>query len=748
MEPLQPDDPQTLGNYRLLGQLGVGGMGRVYLARSPGGRTVAVKVVRQDLAADQAFRQRFRHEVDIARAVSGRYTAPVVDADPDAPLPWLATAYVLGPDLTDVVAAHGALPEHTVRALGAGLAAALQEIHAAGLIHRDLKPSNVLLAADGPRVIDFGIARAVDGSRLTQTGVVVGSPGYMPPEQALGRPVDGSGDVFSLGAVLAFAATGRNVFGDSAAPAALLYQVVHEAPDLTGTPQMLTGLIRACLAKDPAQRPSPAEILQSLAPDGTGAVLADWLPSSVSSTIATHASRILDLETPASGNTPVTVPAPAAPVSQGFGPAPTTLNTPEATAVPVPVPVPATPSRRRFLGIAGGAAGVAVVGGGAAWLITRDNGTSTSASDAKSKKKRTRPVPEVFTTPPNGVAPRPLWHEKAAGLTRNYGEAPQAFGDIFVVVGSTTAGHDVKSGKQRWARKDLASATDKVTVSGNTLYLPGQQFDGAIVGYDIRTGKESWRTRLGGKMSSDVHVAAVDGNRIYAIADLVDGEADKQLNNIVAVDIRTRKLLWSEQRDAGTEEYVELNVGGGCIAYTHGSLDDSKYNLTVRDAKGGHQLWNRKIADDEVKPTVFGGLIYLGGPNELRAVDLKTGHDRWALPAKGRRGFRRPSVLGGVLYVMDYDGGVWAADPKTGEKHWMEDLGDRPFGDQMVRAGDSLYIGSVFDGGGIYALNARTGKYRWDYNDGVKDNAEWELTQAGNRLLVAHADELYALPAV
>lgn len=524
--------------------------------------------------------------------------------------------------------------------------------------------------------------------------------------------------------------------------------MVHEAPDLTGTPQMLTGLIRACLAKDPAQRPSPAEILQSLAPDGTGAVLADWLPSSVSSTIATHASRILDLETPASGNTPVTVPAPAAPVSQGFGPAPTTLNTPEATAVPVPVPVPATPSRRRFLGIAGGAAGVAVVGGGAAWLITRDNGTSTSASDAKSKKKRTRPVPEVFTTPPNGVAPRPLWHEKAAGLTRNYGEAPQAFGDIFVVVGSTTAGHDVKSGKQRWARKDLASATDKVTVSGNTLYLPGQQFDGAIVGYDIRTGKESWRTRLGGKMSSDVHVAAVDGNRIYAIADLVDGEADKQLNNIVAVDIRTRKLLWSEQRDAGTEEYVELNVGGGCIAYTHGSLDDSKYNLTVRDAKGGHQLWNRKIADDEVKPTVFGGLIYLGGPNELRAVDLKTGHDRWALPAKGRRGFRRPSVLGGVLYVMDYDGGVWAADPKTGEKHWMEDLGDRPFGDQMVRAGDSLYIGSVFDGGGIYALNARTGKYRWDYNDGVKDNAEWELTQAGNRLLVAHADELYALPAV
>jgi serine/threonine protein kinase len=177
MEPLQSDDPQELGSYRLLRVLGSGGMGRVYLARSPGGRTVAVKVVRPELAADRDFRQRFRHEVDIAKAVSGRYTAPVVDAAPDATIPWLATAYVLGPDLTDVVATHGALPEHTVRALGAGLAAALQEIHAAGLIHRDLKPSNVLLAADGPRVIDFGIARAVDGNRMTQTGVVVGSPG-------------------------------------------------------------------------------------------------------------------------------------------------------------------------------------------------------------------------------------------------------------------------------------------------------------------------------------------------------------------------------------------------------------------------------------------------------------------------------------------------------------------------------------------------------------------------------------------
>jgi hypothetical protein len=296
-------------------------MGRVYLARSPGGRTVAVKVVRPDLAADAGFRERFRHEVEIAKAVSGRYTAPVVDADPDASLPWLATSYVLGPDLTDVVAGHGALPERTVRALAVGLAAALQEVHAAGLIHRDLKPSNVLLAADGPRVIDFGIARAVDGSRMTQTGVVVGSPGYMSPEQAQGKDVGTAGDVFSLGAVLAFAATGRGAYGDGASShAALLYQIVHGEPDLTGVPQSLLGLVRACLMKDPAQRPAPAQIVTSLAPQGVGPVLTDWLPSAVASTIATHAAGILDLDAPES-----------APAVASFGPAPTMTAGPGAS---------------------------------------------------------------------------------------------------------------------------------------------------------------------------------------------------------------------------------------------------------------------------------------------------------------------------------------------------------------------------------------------------------------------------------
>ncbi|WSL48386.1 serine/threonine-protein kinase [Streptomyces sp. NBC_01267] len=740
MEPLQPDDPQTLGNYRLLGQLGVGGMGRVYLARSPGGRTVAVKVVRQDLAADQAFRQRFRHEVDIARAVSGRYTAPVVDADPDAPLPWLATAYVLGPDLTDVVAAHGALPEHTVRALGAGLAAALQEIHAAGLIHRDLKPSNVLLAADGPRVIDFGIARAVDGSRLTQTGVVVGSPGYMPPEQALGRPVDGSGDVFSLGAVLAFAATGRNVFGDSAAPAALLYQVVHEAPDLTGTPQMLTGLIRACLAKDPAQRPSPAEILQSLAPDGTGAVLADWLPSSVSSTIATHASRILDLETPASGNTPVTVPAPAAPVSQGFGPAPTTLNTPGATAVPVPVP--ATPSRRRFLGIAGGAAGVAVVGGGAAWLITRDNGTSTSASDAKSKKKRTRP--ETFTTPPPGTAPQVLWHKSVSVDTLSTDQRLLVRDGALLISGDPLVSYDVTTGKHLWSRAGITPAGSPLLVSAGKLFLLSTEYDGDIVGLDLKTGKEAWRSRLGKEMTAMATIA-VDDNNVYVIASVDDGRIRDGLTAVAAVSHRTGRVVWKQTRDAGTDDYdVMGTAAGNRLVYT-----DSNYNLTVRETIKGNQLWSQKIGDQlEWTPEVHGGLVFLPGET-MRAVGVEHGAERWKLSPNGRRGFKEPRVVDGVLYAADYDQGVWAVNPMSGKKIWLcEETGARKAPTEYVRFGQTLYGASYDDAGGIFALDLTSGKSRWTYNDNKGTDEQWHIEVSGQRLLATHGGEVYALPAV
>jgi eukaryotic-like serine/threonine-protein kinase len=263
-DDLLPSDPESVGPYRLIRRLGTGGMGQVYLASSPGGRLVAVKVIRPELAADPGFRVRFEREVRAARSVSGMFTASVVDADVDGRPPWLATAYVPGPSLRDAVAEHGPLPPDVVLTLAAGLAEALVAIHAVGLVHRDLTPSNVLLAGDGPRVIDFGISRAADASVLTQTGVIMGSPGYFSPEQAEGRPVGSSGDVFSLGAVLAFAASGEGPFGTGPA-VALAFRVVNAAPNLSGVPQQLRPMIERCLAKDPAARPTPAELLASLA---------------------------------------------------------------------------------------------------------------------------------------------------------------------------------------------------------------------------------------------------------------------------------------------------------------------------------------------------------------------------------------------------------------------------------------------------------------------------------------------------
>ncbi|MEW2567074.1 serine/threonine-protein kinase [Streptomyces sp. NPDC047070] len=297
MRPLDVDEPTVVGPYRLLGRLGSGGMGRVYLGRSAGGRTVAVKIVHPHFALDEEFRARFRREVEAARRVGGAYTAPVLDADPDARIPWVATGYAAGPTLTAAVTDTGALADHSVRVLGAGLAEALTAVHGLGLVHRDVKPSNVLLTLDGPLLIDFGIARATDGTAsLTSTGVSIGSPGYMSPEQILGKGVTGAADVFSLGAVLAYAATGSSPFpGDSSA--ALLYKVVHEEPELGALSGALRETVAGCLAKDPSARPSPADLATALAPQGAARlVAAGWLPGPLVEQVSRSAVRLLNLE--------------------------------------------------------------------------------------------------------------------------------------------------------------------------------------------------------------------------------------------------------------------------------------------------------------------------------------------------------------------------------------------------------------------------------------------------------------------
>jgi eukaryotic-like serine/threonine-protein kinase len=293
IKDLRSSDPVSVGPYRLVGRLGAGGMGQVYLARSPGGRQVAIKVIKPELAEEREFRVRFAREVAAARNVSGMFTAAVVDADPDGPEPWMATAYVAGPSLLETEP----LPEQSVLTLAAGLAEGLGAIHRAGLVHRDLKPSNVLLASDGPRVIDFGISHALEGSMLTQTKTVMGTAGYMSPEQARGLVVGPASDVFSLGAVLTFAATGEGPFGVGPVHA-MIYRVVHEPPDLTRVPDGLRPVIEWCMAKAPGDRPTTGQLLGELAPR-VNEITGSWLPEQVSVTLGRYVRTTPNRVTPA-----------------------------------------------------------------------------------------------------------------------------------------------------------------------------------------------------------------------------------------------------------------------------------------------------------------------------------------------------------------------------------------------------------------------------------------------------------------
>ncbi|MCX5609723.1 serine/threonine protein kinase [Streptomyces sp. NBC_00047] len=354
-QPLAGDDPTTIAGYRLAAKLGAGGMGKVYLSYTPGGRPVAIKVIRPEFGEDAEFRRRFTQEVQSAQRVQGLFTAPVIDADTDSAQPWLATAYVPGPSLADAVVAHGALPVEAVLLLIAGMAEALHVIHGAGIVHRDLKPSNVLLAADGPRVIDFGIAYAADATSLTGSGVTIGTPSFMAPEQAAGRKVTPATDIFALGQVAAYAATGTPAFGEGTSHG-VLYRIVHEEPDLSGVPERLTELVTRCLAKDPEARPSLSEIIALCQAANAETVLRrpeDWLPAPVAADITVRAAAPAPVQTPPPPATAPAVPAytPTAPVAPatpppGFGPPPQQHTQPQQPqqppqSYPTPAPTPA-----------------------------------------------------------------------------------------------------------------------------------------------------------------------------------------------------------------------------------------------------------------------------------------------------------------------------------------------------------------------------------------------------------------------
>ncbi|MFF0474473.1 RodZ domain-containing protein [Streptomyces sp. NPDC004284] len=409
------DLPRRIGVYTVERELGAGGMGTVYLARSPGGRAVAVKVARPELAADPHFRRRFRAEVEAARRVGGFHTAPVVDADPDAKVPWLATAYIPGPTLAELIELQGPMDEGRLRSLGAALAEALQAVHACGLVHRDLKPGNIIMAEDGPRVLDFGIARAVESTRLTATGAAFGTPGYLAPEQAQGEDVGAAADVFALGAVLVAAAGGR-AFG-TGTPMGLMYRSVHEPADVSALPGELRPLVAACLSKDPADRPAPEELLRALRADaGAGPV-------------------------PAARPSPGPVPTPSPDPRRSPDPVPDASPdpvldadldpVPDANPDPVPVPVPNTlvlaapdrtrveppapagpPRRPRTVTLVIVAVAVTGALGGGLLAFTRQGdevkgaGPSVTASDSRSATASRSATTEA-SAPPTTTPPAP-----------------------------------------------------------------------------------------------------------------------------------------------------------------------------------------------------------------------------------------------------------------------------------------------------------------------------------------------------
>ncbi|MFI2032972.1 serine/threonine-protein kinase [Streptomyces buecherae] len=423
-------DPRQIAGYRLAAKLGSGGMGKVYLSYTPAGRPVAIKVVRPDLSEDPEFRDRFRREVAAAKRVHGLYTAPVIDAETEGDTPWLATAYVPGPSLQSVITDHGPLPVPTVLLLIAGMAEALAAVHEAGIVHRDFKPSNVLLAADGPRVIDFGISRAADASSLTGSGMTIGTPAFMAPEQAEATDITAATDIFALGQVACFAASGAPAFGDGT-PHGVLYRVVHKEPDLGGVPEELRELIGRCLAKEAADRPTPAEIIAMCRAASPGAELRrpeDWLPTVVAADLGHRSAS----PAPAAGVSPhdeTLARGRGADVSAHHGaadgaadgaaasgsgafdparrePAADHPNAPDRAPAPDPGAAAAPPGRagRRVAALVAAAVLVVGAGAGAAYYLGQDDdGDSSARRGGESSAPRT-PDGESKGEPPRDAS--------------------------------------------------------------------------------------------------------------------------------------------------------------------------------------------------------------------------------------------------------------------------------------------------------------------------------------------------------
>ncbi|GGX56176.1 bifunctional serine/threonine-protein kinase/ABC transporter substrate-binding protein [Streptomyces fructofermentans] len=552
MEPLRSSDPARIADHRLLGRLGAGGMGVVYLARTPGGALVALKVLLSEYAEEPDFRERFRREVEVARRVDSRWAVALVDADPEAGAPWLATAFVPGPSLAEAVSAYGPLSERGVRLLGARLAEALGEVHRAGLVHRDLKPGNVLIAHDGPRLIDFGIARAPDDLTLTATGMVVGTPGYLSPEQAGGRDGDGIGpasDVFSLGCVLAFAATGRAPFGGGEVDA-LLYRAVHDPADLDAVPAGLLQLLDRCLDKDPARRPDAAELVRELTADGGdrdgeepeaaprhGEVsdaaaprddeASGWLPEPVTRLIAERSAAALALPDIEHTLAPSDTPSASGPAE------PDTRETSGAAEPQDSRP----PGRRRFLLLAGGAVALAAGGGGAWWAAARDGGSGGAGAGAASSR---RPVHTVAL------------HGDLSGPQRRIGRAQER--GLRVAVAEFNARRDIPFTVKVRAVDDGGDPAASARVAAQLTDDPAVL---AVVGPTTDdTGQAALATYDAGLLpvvgvSPGTTALSIQGFRSFLLARMPDAVLPIYVSNYLRGSARTSKVGIVVDRPAG-----------------------------------------------------------------------------------------------------------------------------------------------------------------------------------------------------
>jgi outer membrane protein assembly factor BamB/tRNA A-37 threonylcarbamoyl transferase component Bud32 len=695
VDQLTQHDPRRIGPFEVLGRLGAGGMGLVYLARSASGRRVAIKTVRTELAEDQLFRVRFTREVEAARAVSGFYTAAVVDADPRAAVPWLATAYVPAPSLEEIVNECGPMPAQAVRWLAAGVAEALQSIHGAGLVHRDLKPSNVLVVEDGPRVIDFGIASGVSNTRLTMTNVAVGTPAYMSPEQAKdSRSVTGASDVFSLGSMLVFAATGHAPF-HGANPVETVFMLLREGPDLEGLPDELRPLIESCMQMEATGRPNPADLQAQLAPhlfgsgsDDSGTASA-WLPE-----------RAVGLIESRRGGRPAVKPPSSGGRSGGGRPA---LPPPPSHA-PVPVGAPDTGPVRL-------AGGQVPIGPGPRVADARAAAVKAPPPEAGLAASWSRPRVGVNgADPAPAVAPPPApdspsgWRPWRFRMSNDVWGTPSVAGDLVYVTSFEVHALDVATGRRRFKTRDVAWS---MAVADGRIHAS----DGpTLFALNAREGADLWR------LSTDAWVYSLKADRGTVITGTRGG-------GVQAWEASNGQKLW-EITGAQTD-FESPEAGPAVHDGTVYVWKDAR--LRALEARTGEERWSYPIGDAAscggvpVRITSApDGYVYISAGTRVLAVDVAGGHVRWHFEAPAvflspPTFVPGPAVTGGGVYLADYLGTVYALDATDGRDRWRIATEARSSIDPVLVAAGHVHVGS---GKGLYTLDAVTGTPKWRFQAG------------------------------